>query len=153
MKSDILVLDSNQMEYISKLVEGGGVAPLNVTGMSMRPFISPRGDTVFLIQCSRNEIKKGDILLFKRDKGSVVLHRVRKIKGDTYIMNGDAQNWCEIINYNNVIAKVFEYEHNGKTIHIDDVFYKILISLWYPTYRFRPYIFALLRKVGLTGRK
>lgn len=140
MKKDTLILDPSQIKYISSLVEGGGVAPLNVTGNSMRPFISPKGDTVFLVQCKKDEIKKGDVILFRRNNGSVVLHRVRRIEGDTYIMNGDAQNWCESITYDNVVAKMIEYIHNGKRKDPESISQRIIHALWYPTFRLRPYI-------------
>lgn len=143
MTKDVLMLEPKQIEYITSLVEVGGVVPLNVTGTSMRPFLSSTGDTVFLVKCERDEIKKGSIVLFVRGDGSVVLHRVKKIIGDRFQINGDAQNWCEYISFDNIIAKVMEYEHNGRIEKPDSVKQKVLCFFWRLTYKIRPYIFAL----------
>ena len=149
MKKDTLILSSDQIEYISVLVSDGGVTPLNVTGTSMRPFISPKGDTVYLASCEKGDVKKGDILLFKRNNGSVVLHRVRRVDGDKYIMNGDAQNWCESTDHEHVIARVIEYTHNGKRVDPNSSGQKIIRAFWYPTYKVRPYMIAGLRKIKI----
>lgn len=146
-KKDVLVLDKYDIEYIKSLVDAGGVVPLSVSGNSMKPFLSSKGDTVFLYKVERKEIERGMILLFTRSDKTVVLHRVRKVLGkDVFLINGDSQSSTEIISYKDVIAKVIKYNHNGKDVDPFSKSEKIKQALWYPTLKIRPYYFALLNK-------
>lgn len=145
----MLILKPSQIEYISTLVESGGVVPLNVSGNSMKPFISSSGDTVYLSKCKKEEIKKGDILLYTRSDGSVVLHRVWNKTKTRLVMNGDSQSSLEFLNYDSVIAKVDSYTHNGKKRNPNSANLKVLQGLWKPTLKVRPYIFAGLRKLHI----
>ncbi len=64
--------------------------PLVVSGSSMSPFLIHRRDTVYLSRLTR-PVKKGDILLYRRDNGAYVLHRVWKTDSTGFTMVGDAQ--------------------------------------------------------------
>ena len=64
--------------------------PLVISGNSMSPFLIHGRDTVYLSRLKR-PAKRGDVLLYQRDNGAYVLHRVYKIEGNTLTMVGDAQ--------------------------------------------------------------
>ena len=96
---------------VKALLSSDGVFPLTVTGSSMAPLLKDGRSTVLL---TKDFVpKRGRILLFRRRDGSLILHRVRKIDGNTLVMNGDAQDWCERILPHQVIAAV-EYIKNGQ---------------------------------------
>ena len=125
-----------------KLLELGAKIPLVVTGSSMMPFLKHGKDTVWLIRtdCCR----RGQILFFRRRDGSLVLHRIRRIYRDgTMLMNGDAQNWCEIITPDQAAAVVCAVTRQGRTRNADNFIWKIRDLLWYPTRPVRPMLFRL----------
>ena len=64
--------------------------PLIISGNSMSPFLIHGRDTVYLSRLTR-PAKRGDVLLYQRDNGAYILHRVYKIEGNTLTMVGDAQ--------------------------------------------------------------
>ena len=68
--------------------------PLVISGNSMSPFLVHGRDTVYLSRLDR-PAKRGDVLLYKRESGAYILHRVYKVEKDSYTMVGDAQTQLE----------------------------------------------------------
>ncbi len=67
-----------------------------VTGSSMVPFLHD-GDTVYL-NVPSEKLKKGDVVLYTRENGDYVLHRIRKVNRDgSLTMVGDAQQFLETV--------------------------------------------------------
>ena len=82
-----------------------------VNGTSMRPLLKS-GDAVTLDKAL--DLKVGDIVLFRRDNGAFVLHRIRKIKDNKYDIVGDHQTGIEKVRDDQIIAKVISYSKKGK---------------------------------------
>ena len=91
--------------------------------------------------------KKGRILLFRRRDGSLILHRVRKIDGNTLVMNGDAQDWCERILPHQVIAAVEYIKMGNKNVKYNSPLLRIWDCPWYPTYPVRRRLFGFISKL------
>ncbi len=68
----------------------GGSFTFSPKGISMLPFIRPGLDSV-TISGIKDKIRKYDILLYRRDNGQFVLHRVIDLKKNSYVMCGDNQ--------------------------------------------------------------
>lgn len=68
--------------------------PLIISGNSMSPFLIHGRDTVYLSRITRTP-RRGDVVLYRRDNGKYILHRIHSVKGDTYTMIGDAQYGLE----------------------------------------------------------
>ncbi|MBQ7923002.1 MAG: S24/S26 family peptidase [Clostridia bacterium] len=125
-----------------ELLSSGAVIPMIVTGSSMLPFLKDGRDTVLLQKA--DTFKKGQILFFRRRNGFFVLHRIRKIRRDGRILvNGDAQNWCEVVMPEQAAAVVIGFVRNGKTCDADSFLIRLRDALWYPTRPLRPLIFRL----------
>ena len=89
------IYDRETIEPLARsLFELGEPFQLTVTGGSMLPFLAPQRDTVLLSPPARRP-RRGDILLFTREDGSWILHRVRRVKKDGLYMIGDAQTVTE----------------------------------------------------------
>lgn len=116
--------------YIKEALRSNATVPLTVTGSSMMPLLKPQRDVVWLEQCDVHQIKKGDILLFERENGKPVLHRVIKVKNNVLIMNGDALSWAEQIKKTQVIACVKKFERNKKMFTCDSKRVKLWNALW-----------------------
>lgn len=83
-----------------------------VKGTSMRPLFKS-GDIVTIIKVDNN-IKKGDIVFYKRDDNTFVLHRIRKIKNNILYIVGDHQTKIEEVKYDNLIGVVINYKKSNK---------------------------------------
>lgn len=139
---------------IEETVGSGGTMPIVVTGNSMRPFLKDGEHTVWLERCTDSDFKRGRILLFRRTNGKIVLHRVRVVRPDgVLVMNGDAQNWCENIEKNQVLAVVTHIEANGKKKPCNLLCCRILTEIWQLLMPVRPFIFRVVRKISRTFRK
>ena len=87
-----------------------------VTGGSMTPFLH-NGDTVYL-DVPDTPLKKGDIVLYTRENGRYILHRIKKVNSDgSFIMVGDAQQDLEYLPRRELIhARVTSARHLDKLI-------------------------------------
>ncbi len=147
---DRVSLSSAQFaDTFKDIINDGGLVPVVVTGNSMFPFLVHGKDTVWLSVCKKEDLKKGRILLFQRDDGTLVLHRVKKVLSENRLeINGDAQYWCEVIRNEQVIAVVTYIEKNNKKVSCDSLSYKIKVWLWQDLKPVRPVIFKIRRKIS-----
>lgn len=97
---------------IEEVIASGGEFRLYPKGTSMLPLIRQGIDSVVLV--SAQDVSVNDIVLYKRDNGQFVLHRVVKIKNGEYVMSGDIQTELERGIYaRHVLAKVaYMYKEN-----------------------------------------
>ena len=110
-------------------METAGSAVLTVTGYSMLPMLHNGKDTVRLTPV-KGAVKKGDLILYKRDNGVYVLHRILCVKGSTLICCGDNQYITEKIGTHQVLAVVSGFVRNGKTYRAEDRGYRAYVFWW-----------------------
>ena len=133
-------------DALIKILSDGAVFPLVVTGSSMIPFLKEGRDIVHLHKADR--FYKGQIVFFRRNSNEFILHRIRKIYPDgRLLINGDGQNWCEIIHKGQVLAEVILIERNGKRIDPNGKRVIAYRSLWYPTLPIRPFLWRCYGKL------
>ena len=136
---------------MEEIIKNGGKCKLRVTGYSMTPILKHLRDSVILTSPKERSIKKGEIVFIQRKNGQYVLHRVYKIMDEeTFIMNGDAQQWVEIVKNNQVIGVCSSIVRNNKQISCDNLVYKIIIKLWQFFMPIRHYIFKINAKIKTT---
>ena len=100
------------MPGLQQAVAAGGQFVLTVTGNSMCPTLYPDRDAVVLAAAEKP--RKGQILLFRRESGAYILHRVCRVQSGKLVMNGDNQGWTEEITPEQVVAMVTGLHRNGK---------------------------------------
>lgn len=148
-----LLTVSEALAYLPALLREHDQVPLLVTGNSMTPFLRDRRDVVYLRDARQFPAKKGDIILFSRPGGqALVLHRINQINADgSYVVNGDAQVWCERVLPAQVLAVVAYISRDGKAPYSARRWDKRLLSwIWRRLRPMRPRIF---RVIGRLSRK
>lgn len=142
---------------MKEILDKGGECKLVVTGNSMFPTLKNKESSVIITSLNKRKVKKGEIVFIQRDSGEYILHRVYKIiDNNKFIMNGDAQEWVEVVRFDQVIGVVKTILHNNnddkdKEIYCDDSIYKLKILLWMKCRKFRRNIFkgySLLKKIA-----
>lgn len=132
-----------------ELLEDTPSVPLTITGDSMTPFLSHGRDMVFLSKITRPP-QKGDMILYRRDNGNYVLHRVYKA-GSTYTMVGDAQTLLEKgIRPEQMLAIVTEVNRKGKMLKKGSFWWDFFEKIWIRMVPVRPAIrsaYSLLKKL------
>lgn len=115
---------------IEEIVAEGGEVPVKLSGRSMEPFLVDGRDSVFFSALPNRKIRVGDVLLFRRENGVYVVHRVYSTRGGTLTFVGDSQTKLEPgIGYNQLTAYVKKAVRKGKTIKTDGI-WKIVFTLW-----------------------
>lgn len=103
------------LDMICELLQQGRTdVAIPVAGGSMVPFLHD-GDTVCL-NLVNSPLKRGDILLYQRESGRYILHRLWKIRPDgSLLMVGDAQQELEILPRQELVrARVSFAKHKGR---------------------------------------
>lgn len=148
---DKFVVSTNEIQgTLSDVIERGGYIPICVSGYSMRPLLRHNKDTVWIKKCTASELKKGRIVLYKRNDGRIFLHRIKKVENsDMLLMNGDAHTHCEYIYASQVLGAVYEIERDGIKMPFDCFKLKCYEKLWCYTGHFRPFFLKVLHLFGI----
>lgn len=102
---------------LSEVLAKGQPISITVTGTSMQPFLRHSRDRVLVQPIEPTKITRGDILLYKRENGQFVLHRVHSMQEKSFVMIGDAQWILEKgISRDQVLGKVTDALRKGKKI-------------------------------------
>ena len=118
------------MKNLSLMLSETEAVPLIISGNSMLPFLVHNRDTVYLSKVN-GKLKKGDIILYKRDNGAYILHRIYKEEKDYYYLIGDAQPILEKgVKKENVIAKVNKVKRKGKLIEEKSFIWWFYKKIW-----------------------
>ena len=144
------------MEQLGPLLEeqlAHGSAQLPVTGSSMLPMLREGRDLVRLVKAD-GPLDRGEVLLYRRENGQYVLHRlIRMADDETCLLCGDNQWEREFLPRCRVIARVEAVCRAGTWIdlhsHRGYLCYKFLWTALFPVRR--PIILAR-RLLGLLRR-
>ena len=115
-------------------------------GDSMMPLLRENRD-LLVIRAIEEPLKKNDAVLFKRDNGAYVLHRIIKVCGmGMYRVCGDNRDYAERVPEEWIIGVLTEIIRDGKHITMQDPEYlKYLKKL--PARRFRLRVRHYLSKI------
>ncbi len=159
MKPDIMEEQVSMQELlpiIGDLLENGKTIQLKVTGNSMLPLLRDRRDSVFLV--APENVKKYDIVLFLRDSGEAIMHRIVKYQDGGYIIVGDNQIASEgPVMPSQVVAKVSAVCRYGKVYPMTKWWCRLYGFLWSNLRLFRkpllPFLSFAMRCIGRIERK
>lgn len=116
---------------IEQLLADGKTIKIKPQGYSMYPLFVPGRDEA-CIECTNfSSLKRGDVILYRRDKSILVLHRIWKITGDSFYMVGDNQTEIEgPLRADQVRGKLTGFVRNGKFVDVKNPIYRFLSGLW-----------------------
>lgn len=127
------------------------------SGVSMLPCIRPKLDMLHLAK-PEHDIKKYDVLLYKRKNGTYILHRVMEVKSDSYVLCGDNQWVLEHGITDEQVLGVLRGFYRGKK-YIDcqkNHLYHFYVKLWCFSLGIRRWFLRgmnLMRRIGGKLRK
>lgn len=123
VKNEILLRE------VTLLLSEGKKVKFRAKGESMRPFI--RGGEDLLSIEPTEELRKGDVVLAKIGKDGYVVHRIRGIKGDRFVLMGDGNLYeteeCERGDISGVATVVIR---KGKRISLNTAKSRLCALLW-----------------------
>lgn len=139
-----------------ELLEEEKHVKLSPKGGSMLPFLIGGRDEVILKKI-QEPLKRGDIVLYRRENGIYVLHRIHhidKVK-ELYFMIGDSQTWIEgPLERRQILAVAHGFIRKGKEIKTDKWGYHFFYKIWLFVRPVRPYIIGIWWRVNkLLGKQ
>ncbi len=110
-------------------LEKTGVLIYTNKGVSMMPLLRQDRD-VMVIHHKTDNFKKNDAVLFIRDNGQYILHRIRKVlDNDKYYIIGDNCVRGEVVNKSQIIGILSKVKRDKKTVDLSDFSYKLYVLL------------------------
>ena len=134
------------MNNIERSIEELGYAVAPITGTSMLPLLKEGRDRVELEPCSQERLKKGDVVLYKKNDGTLVLHRIIKTENrEFFTVLGDHQfKNAERVNKNQIIAVACGFFIKGRYVNEKTRRYRLYKKLWLSSLTVRRCFLALL---------
>lgn len=133
---------------ILPILREGHTLRIPLSGLSMRPLLVGGRDEVVLSSISGRRVRRGDIVLYSRTDGTHVLHRVVRIKGDSYYMLGDAHTWIEgPIEKENALAVAVTVIRKGREIQCRARWYRAISGLWLLLRPVRPFVYPIAARL------
>lgn len=141
MEHKVKVLEPEQlMPKLLEMLEVTEPVPLVISGSSMTPFLVHGRDTVYLSKV-KEPLRRGDMVLYRRDSGNYILHRVYRVEETTFTMAGDAQTWLEPgIRPDQILAKVTAVRRKGKLLQPGSFWWDFFEKVWIRMIPLRPAI-------------
>ena len=134
------------MNNIERSIKELGYAVAPITGTSMLPLLKEGRDRVELEPCCQERLKKGDVVLYKKNDGTLVLHRIIKTEnGEFFTVLGDHQfKNAERVNKNQIIAVARGFFIKGRYVTEKTRRYRLYKKIWLSSLTVRRCFLALL---------
>jgi hypothetical protein len=145
---------------IAEALKARGRISLRVHGTSMLPWVRP-GDIALIRQTSLDNVRCGDVVLFRREN-HLFVHRIVKKRGSLdaaqLFSKGDAHPTCDgAVEQQELLGRVVRLYRKGRRIDLDapgQLALGLFISqlslhsrLWYPVVRFAAIVTRPARRV------
>ena len=103
----------------------------------MLPLLRENRDLMVIRKKGAAKLNKYDAVLFLRDNGEYVLHRIIKVNSGSYRVIGDNCISGEDVRGDQIIGVLEEIVRDGKTIRVTDICYRIFVRVWWSIYPVR----------------
>lgn len=99
-------------------------------GYSMYPLFVPGRDSAVIEKADCDRLKKGDVILYRRENGILVLHRICRITKDGFYTVGDNQTAVEgPLTASQISGKLIHIIRNGHSFSVNHPVYRILCRI------------------------
>ena len=121
-------------------------------GDSMMPLLKENRDLMVLEKPPR-AVRKYDAVLYKRENGQYVMHRIIGEREDGFVLCGDNRFCKEYgVNREQVLALLTAVVRNGKEIRYDSFLYKLYVHLWCDLFFIRALILRIIFHIKFSKR-
>lgn len=129
---------------LEQLLQKGYIIRLKPEGYSMYPLFVPGRDEALIEQVPIASFRKGDVALYRRDQGILVLHRICKIDSNGFYMVGDNQSEIEgPLRPDQLKGKLVGFVRKGHSYSTKHLLYRIQSVLWLFLLPVRPICFRI----------
>lgn len=116
---------------IEALLSQGRTVQFMPQGYSMYPLFVPGRDEAVVAPVDCGRLKRGDVVLYRRDESILVLHRIWKRKGDEFYLVGDNQEEIEgPLRPDQIRGVLVRIIRKGRQFSVRNVIYRLAAALW-----------------------
>lgn len=124
-------MSENSKSIIEALNQAGEISFVP-KGMSMYPFIKGDKQSVIIKKYTSDyAIEILDVILYVRENGRLVLHRVIALESNGYIVGGDGQFSSEHVKLEQIKGVMTGYYKGETFVNVKDEKYKNRVRKWY----------------------
>ncbi len=139
---------------LEKLLAEGKIIQVKPQGYSMYPLFVPGRDEAVIEPFKNQKLRRGDVVLYRRQGGILVLHRIWKCTQESCYMVGDNQKTVEgPLRKEQIRGILIGVIRNGKGFSTDHLLYRICAGIWLLLRPVRPNISRVIAKCKKNYRK
>lgn len=129
---------------IEQLLRQGNIVQIQPQGYSMYPVFIPGKTSVLVEHVPCEKLRRGDVVLYRRDHGILVIHRICRINSQGFYLVGDNQSETEgPLRPDQIRGKMIAFIRNGQEYSVKNPVYRIFSSIWLFLLPARPFFFSL----------
>ena len=122
--------ESAQLD-LEQLLEEGNCIQIKPQGYSMYPLFVQGRDAARIAPIGDTQPKRGDVVLYRRLSGILVLHRIVRVRADGYYMVGDNRTEIEgPLQREQIKGILIGIERKGRYISAQNPLYRAFEWLW-----------------------
>lgn len=138
----------NKTTYEQELKTNGKLVYTTV-GRSMRPFLRSGEDLMIIETREDSRFKPRDVVLYRRDSGKYVLHRIMAVRKHDYVLCGDnCWNLEPGIRDDQILGVLTAVIRDGKRRDVSDKFYRAKVFVWWLLYPIRACVVYIRNMTG-----
>ena len=142
-----------QMGSIEQCLKEQGFAVVPISGTSMWPLLQEGKSRVQIVARDKRQLRKGDIVLYRRCDGTFVLHRIVKVQKDSFLLCGDHQfRPLEQVQEAQIMGVAQGFFRNGRYFDEKTWWYRLYKLFWNGNLAVRRCSLAILRLSGIEKR-
>ncbi len=146
---EMIEMQGNKQD-IEKLLSEGKTIQIRPNGYSMYPLFVPGRDEAVIAPVDTVRLKRGDVVLYRREKSILVLHRIWKCKNGEFYLVGDNQRQVEgPLRADQMRGVLVGVIRKGRYFPVENRIYKILSGVWLALRPLRP----VLSKAAAWGKR
>ena len=129
---------------LEQLLKDGYSIRIHPQGYSMYPLFIPKRDEAVIEPVDVHTLRRNDVVLYRRDSGILVLHRILKTNPKGIWLVGDNQTEIEgPLRTDQIKGRLCLVIRNGHEISVGSVPYRFLTSFWLFLRPLRPFFWKL----------
>ena len=116
---------------IERLLEQGQSIQIQPQGYILYPLFVPGRDAAIIERTESAGLKRGDVVLYRRAGGILVLHRIYRVRQDGFYMVGDNQSEVEgPLQRSQIKGILTGFVRKGKYRSVKHPVYRLASGLW-----------------------
>jgi hypothetical protein len=120
-----------EKKNIEELLLAGQRIQISPIGYSMYPMFTGASDFAIIDPVSTSPLRRGDVVLYRRLDGPLVLHRIYKRDHLGYYLVGDGQAVLEgPLSHEQMRGKLVFFIRKGRTISVKNPVYRMAAWMW-----------------------